>query len=74
MCFVLVVRSAENDPKWDRGGWLLARSQETLVTAYPRFLQRGGKWLKGKEMRFALLQQSAKSAKEGGVRDGAWGS
>jgi hypothetical protein len=43
MCFVLVVKNAENDRKWDEGGRLLARNQEALVTAYPPFLQRGGK-------------------------------
>ena len=30
--------------------------------ACPRFLQRGGKWLKKKGMRFALLRWSTKSA------------
>jgi hypothetical protein len=43
MGFVLVVRSAENDRKWDESGRLLARNQETLLMAHPRFLQRGGK-------------------------------
>jgi hypothetical protein len=81
MGFVLVVRNVENDRKWDEGWGRLARNQGTLVAAYLRFLQRGGKWLKGKEMRFALLHGSAKSApfaaqgrKEWKVRDGAWGS
>jgi hypothetical protein len=30
------------------------------LDAIPRFLQRGGKWLKGKGMRVALLHESAK--------------
>jgi hypothetical protein len=43
MGFVLVVKSAENDRNWDENGQPLVRNQETLVTAHPRFLQRGGK-------------------------------
>jgi len=38
MCRDLVVKSAENDRNWDENGQPLARNQETLVTAHPRFL------------------------------------
>jgi len=68
MGFGLGVEIAENERKWDEGGRLFARNQETLVTAHPRFLQRARKRLKIKGMCFALLHGSAKEAKERGVR------
>jgi hypothetical protein len=46
----------------------------TLLMPPPVILQRGGKRLKRKGMGFALLQQSAKSAKKRGVREGVRGS
>jgi hypothetical protein len=48
--------------------------REMLLTPPPAFLQRARRRLKSKGMRFALLQQSAKSAKEREVKDGVWGS
>jgi hypothetical protein len=58
MGFVLVVKNAENDRKWDGGGRLVARNQETLWVAPRVNTQRVRNGLKRKGMSFALVQKS----------------